>query len=117
MPDLFLINMILVTKFVPYSAMALYPFILIKEKKLKDNSVLINHEKIHHRQQLELLIIPFYILYFMNYLVNVVRYKNHFTAYKEIIFEREAFAMDENLEYLKQRKFFAFLKFYNPKQR
>jgi hypothetical protein len=103
--------MILVTRLVPYSAIALYPFILVKKQEMKENNILINHEKIHHRQQLELLIVPFYILYFINYIVNLIRYKKHFKAYKEIIFEREAFAMDENLEYLKQRKFCAFLKF------
>jgi hypothetical protein len=31
------------------------------------------------------------------------------------VFEREAFAMDKNLEYLKQRKPYAFFKFFNPK--
>ncbi|HLP50692.1 MAG TPA: hypothetical protein VK154_07380 [Chitinophagales bacterium] len=51
--------MILVTRWVPYSAMAVYPFILVKRKELQNNAVLINHEKIHHRQQLELLILPF----------------------------------------------------------
>lgn len=107
--------MILVSKFVPYSAIALYPFIIVRKGELKEDTILINHEKIHHRQQLELLIIPFYFLYLINYLVNIVRYKNHFTAYKQIVFEREAFAMDKNLEYLKHRKFFAFFKFFNPK--
>jgi len=107
--------MILVSKFVPYSAIALYPFIIVRKGEFKEDTILINHEKIHHRQQLELLIIPFYILYFLNYLVNVIRYKNHFTAYKQIVFEREAFAMDKNLEYLKQRKPYAFFKFFNPK--
>ncbi len=109
--------MILVTKFIPYSAMALYPFIFIKKHELKNDIVLINHERIHHRQQLELLIVPFYLIYFINYLINLFRYKNHFAAYKEIVFEREAFAMDKNLEYLKHRKLFAFLKFFNPNKK
>ncbi len=103
--------MILVTRFVPYSAMAVYPFILIKKKEMQHNAVLINHEKIHHRQQLELLILPFYLLYFINYLFNLIRYRNHFKAYREIIFEREAFAMDNDLDYLNRRKIFAFCKF------
>ncbi|MFN8323923.1 MAG: hypothetical protein U0T74_14760 [Chitinophagales bacterium] len=103
--------MILVTRFVPYSAMALYPFILVKREEMKQNVILIHHEKIHHRQQLELLIVPFYLLYLFNYLFNLLRYRNHYKAYREIIFEREAFQMDNDLDYLSRRKMFAFVKF------
>jgi hypothetical protein len=103
--------MVLVTRLVPYSAMALYPFILVKSAAMKEDKELIHHEKIHHRQQLELLLVGFYLLYGMHYLFNLLKYKHHFTAYKRIIFEREAFAMDKDLDYLKRRKIFAFLKF------
>ena len=64
-----------------------------------------NHEFIHLRQQLELLIVPFYILYLLNYLVNLVYYQNHFLAYKNIAFEREAYENDANPAYLIKRKF------------
>lgn len=103
--------MILVTRFVPYSAMAVYPFILVKKEEMKRNVILIHHEKIHHRQQLELLIVPFYLLYLFNYLFNLLRYRSHYKAYREIIFEREAFQMDNDLDYLNRRKMFAFVKF------
>ena len=103
--------MILTTRFVPYSAMAIYPFILVKRKEFSENAVLINHERIHHRQQLELLIIPVYLVYLLNYVVNLIRYRNHYRAYKEIIFEREAFAQDADLDYLNKRKLYSFLKF------
>ena len=103
--------MILVTRFVPYSAMAVYPFILVKKEEMKRNVILIHHEKIHHRQQLELLIVPFYLLYLFNYLYNLLRYRNQYKAYREIIFEREAFQMDNDLDYLNRRKMFAFVKF------
>lgn len=103
--------MILVTRLVPYSAMALYPFILIKRDELRDNAELIHHEKIHHRQQLELLLVGFYVLYGMNYFFNLLKHRNHYKAYREIIFEREAFAMDKDLDYLKRRKIFAFRNF------
>ncbi len=103
--------MILVTRFVPYSAMALYPFILVKEEAMKQNEVLIRHEKIHHRQQLELLLIFFYLWYALNYFYNLLKYRNHFTAYKEIIFEREAFKNDERTDYLEKRKLWAFVKY------
>lgn len=103
--------MIFVSRFVPYSAIALWPFIFIKEEALRQDDVLIHHERIHHRQQLELLVLPFYVLYVLNYFINLLRYKNHYRAYREICFEREAFASDGNLSYLHQRKLFAFLRF------
>ena len=102
--------MILVTRWVPYSAMAVYPFILVKRKEMQNDAVLINHEKIHHRQQLELLILPFYLLYLLSYLYHLVRLRSHFQAYKNIVFEREAYAMENDFDYLKNRKMFAFLK-------
>ncbi|WP_316750452.1 hypothetical protein [Pedobacter gandavensis] len=89
------------------NAMAIFPFILLQHKNQKNNAVLINHERIHLRQQLELLILPFYILYGLNYLLNLYRFKNHYLAYFNIRFEREAYANERNLSYLKQRKFCA----------
>jgi hypothetical protein len=41
--------------------MALFPVILFREKTFAEDEVMMNHELIHHRQQLELLILPFYI--------------------------------------------------------
>lgn len=98
-------------RWVPYSAMAIYPFILIKRNELRNDASLIYHERIHHRQQLELLIVPFYLLYLLNYLYNLAKYRKHFKAYQEIIFEREAYAMDKDYDYLKRRKFWQFLKY------
>ena len=91
------------------NGMALYPFILVKEKQNLSNQRLINHELIHFKQQIELLILPFYICYFINYFVNLLYYKEHQKAYLQIIFEREAYRYDKDLCYLKQRKFLAFL--------
>jgi hypothetical protein len=61
-----------------------------------------NHEFIHFRQQIELLIIPFYILYLLNYLINLIRYHKHTEAYRNILFEREAYENDSNLSYLSE---------------
>lgn len=91
--------------------MALFPFILIKRKGIDYKSQLIFHERIHIRQQLELLVLPFYVLYFFNYLINLLRYKTHYKAYRNIIFEREAFENDTNPDYLERRRFWAFLSY------
>ena len=66
-----------------------------------------NHEFIHFRQQIELLILPFYIYYLLNYLINLIRFQNHFQAYRNILFEREAYENDSNLSYLSERRFAA----------
>jgi hypothetical protein len=91
--------------------MALYPFILLKEKELKQNKIMVHHEKIHLRQQLELLLFFFYLAYILHYLFNLLKYQNHDKAYREIIFEREAYTMENDLEYLNKRKFWNFRKF------
>jgi hypothetical protein len=75
------------------------------------NKVFINHEKIHLRQQLELLILPFYVWYLVEYLFRLVQFKDRKKAYYNISFEREAYANEKNLHYLKQRSFWEFLKF------
>lgn len=89
--------------------MALFPFILIKSADYKKDKILLNHEKIHLRQQLELLILPFYVLYLSNYLLNRLKYKDHHQAYKNIIFEKEAFNNETNLDYLKKGNWFGWM--------
>lgn len=91
--------------------MALFPFLLIKHNGLRFNPTLILHEKIHFRQQAELLVLPFYIWYITEYVVRLVIYKNHSSAYKNISFEREAYANENNTGYLKNRKPYSFFKF------
>ena len=101
----------LTSRRLPASAMALFPFIIVKSAHMKQDSVLVNHELIHFRQQLELLILPFYLLYLLNYLLNLIRYQNHDRAYFHISFEREAYSNEENLGYLAVRKPFSWLRF------
>ena len=78
---------------------------------IKKITVFVNHEKIHLRQQLEMLILPFFIWYFLEYLVRLVQYKNKDLAYRNISFEREAYANETDLDYLKNRSFFRFLNY------
>jgi len=91
------------------SGITLFPFILLRKKELRHNQILINHEKIHLRQQLELLIIPFYIWYLSEYYIKYLKYKNPELAYRNISFEREAYENDQNLDYLKNRKLWSFI--------
>lgn len=91
--------------------MALYPFVLLRDKRMKDNHRLINHERIHLRQQLEMLIIPFYIWYLAEYFIRLSKYRNKGLAYRNISFEREAYTNEYNFNYLKNRKFWNFINF------
>lgn len=90
--------------------MALFPFILVKTEQHKQDPTLIRHETIHLKQAAELLAIPFYVLYLLNYLVNRVKYKSHQAAYMNIVFEREAYRNEQNEAYLKHRKLWAWMR-------
>lgn len=68
------------------------------------------HETIHFRQQLELLFLPFYILYGLFYLVGCVRYRDGKKAYRMIPFEQEAYNNEEDESYLAVRRYFAWVK-------
>ena len=82
-------------------AMAFFPFVILASDA-KPDEVLINHEKIHLRQQLELLILPFYIWYLIEYYTK---------GYYNDSFEKEAYANEKDLNYLKTRKIFNFRKY------
>ncbi len=106
--------MILISKYlVPkgYVGITIFPFVFLKHKYLKTDINLVNHERIHLRQQLELLIVLFYLWYFMEFLIRLIVYKNWNMAYKTISFEREAYAKEKDLNYLKSRPFWNFINF------
>lgn len=93
------------------SGITLFPFILLKRTEDVQNEILINHEKIHLRQQAELLVIFFYMWYVLEYYFLLFRLKDSFLAYKSISFEREAYAMEHDLNYLETRKLWSFWKY------
>ncbi|QEC51420.1 hypothetical protein EDD80_10172 [Anseongella ginsenosidimutans] len=108
--------MIIVSKWFLYiftfafaDAMALFPFIILRSRALNGNRELIMHERIHLRQQAEMLVIFFYLWYLTEYLLRRLRGNGHMTAYLGISFEREARAHARNPAYLASRKFWAFL--------
>lgn len=76
-----------------FKAITLWPFIFIRG--IECSQVCINHENIHGRQQLELLIIPFYIIYLIEWV---------FKGYRNISFEKEAYNNEKDLDYLEQKR-------------
>lgn len=106
--------MIFISKYlVPkgYTGLTIFPFVFLKSHRYKSDYVLINHEKIHLRQQLEMLVIPFYLVYGIEFLFRLFQYKNWNLAYRNISFEREAYSNQFNLDYLNKRPFWSFLKY------
>jgi hypothetical protein len=93
-----------------YRGMTVFPFVFVRNHKDRDDLVMVNHERIHLRQQLELLVLPFFVWYGLDFLVKLIRFRNKNKAYRAIIFEREAYENEKNLDYLKSRSFWKFLK-------
>ena len=69
------------------------------------------HETIHYLQQRELLMVVQWVLYGLFHIIGLIRYRDGQTAYYENPFEREAYANDENPNYLKERKPYAWINY------
>ncbi len=94
-----------------YVGLTLWPFIFVKEPVYKEDSVLINHEKIHLKQQMELLVLFFYVWYIGEWLFRTLLYLNSYRAYQNISFEREAYAHEKDLGYPERRTPYSFLNY------
>ena len=70
-----------------------------------------NHETIHFKQWVELLLLGFLVLYPLFWIVGLIRYRDGARAYKMIPFEQEAYANDQNLDYLDNRKLYSWVKY------
>lgn len=115
-----------------YSAMMLFGFIITKLNELSHSTIL--HERIHQRQYAEcvllstilalplvlfiswwwMLLIPafYYLLYLGECFVRLFMSGD---AYENLSFEREAYQNQGNSEYLKERKWFAWVRYYISK--
>ena len=94
-----------------YVGLGLWPFIILRNKELKQDKALMNHERIHLRQQAELFLVFFYLLYVCEWLLKSLYYLDFYKAYRNISFEREAYLEEKNLEYLRVRKPYQGLKY------
>jgi len=91
--------------------MAIWPFVILRHKHLVRDINFLNHERIHLRQQVELLVVFFYLWYTLEFLVRWIGLRDRHLAYQNISFEREAYAHETDIGYLKRRRFWVFLKF------
>ena len=95
-----------------YSGITLWPFgIYIRYEYTTEK--LVNHEKIHWKQQQELLGISFYILYGIFYLINLFRYQFvSQAAYYNNPFEKESYNNEDNEKYLSTRPKFKWFQYF-----
>lgn len=84
--------------------------LLFVRKEAVITKVTINHEKIHSAQMREVLWI-FYLLYCLEWFIRLLCYFSFKQAYKNISFEREAYANQSNMEYLKTRKHYSWISY------
>ncbi len=90
--------------FINIGAITLWPFIISRNKL---NEQTLNHEKIHIRQQQELLLVGFYLLYVYYWLRGLWEYRDPYMAYHMIPFEQEAYECEIDMQYLQSRKRFS----------
>lgn len=104
----------LVSWFFKVGGFTFFPWIILREKyrddpRYKDiNDRTTRHETIHIKQQGEFLVIPFYLWYLVEWFIRLFGKGN---AYRNISFEREAYANENNVDYLKERRPFASFKY------
>lgn len=95
-----------------FTALTIWPFVFIrKDMAWAYNTQAERHEAIHGCQQREMLVVLFLLWYGIEWLVKWAYYRNRMTAYKNISFEREAYAHQNDASYLDDRRLFAWLKY------
>tara|TARA_Y100000034_G_scaffold40721_1_gene50166 strand:- start:174 stop:473 length:300 start_codon:yes stop_codon:yes gene_type:complete len=90
--------------FINVYAITLWPFIFIRDE---GNQRTITHEKIHIKQQIELWVLGFYIMYLIDWIKGLRIYGDPGAAYVFIRFEQEAYRNENDIEYPDNREKFA----------
>ena len=123
--------MIVYNRLIPFGgfeAMAIWPFIFTRQRLISDRRR--NHEKIHLRQQFEVMALSavvlaslcltcipwwwmaaspsvYYLLYAADYAVRTIAYRSKDEGYRNICFEQEAVMKEYDFGYIKRRRAFA----------
>lgn len=120
-----------INKFIPFPnfrAVNLFGVLFVRGARPLTN-VTLNHESIHSRQFIELMVLfavatvfirwwlpvfapfAFYVWYIVEWLVHLIRFRSTYIAYRRISFEREAYTHQEDMSYTNDRYWFNFLKY------
>lgn len=89
-----------------FLAINLFGYLFCKPNARIDD-ITINHESIHTAQMKEMGYIPFYIWYFIEWLIKLFCKGD---AYRNISFEREAYSNQYDLNYLNNREHYSWFK-------
>lgn len=102
-----------------FSAINLFGVIFVRKDLPKEYltnthwlETIVRHERIHTRQMLELLVLPFYLLYIIEWLVRLAICRNADRAYRSISFEQEAYDHQDDPTYGQRRRPYAFLRYW-----
>lgn len=105
---------IIYNKYLPtkrYAAINLFGVVFARKEHEPLKESLKHHETIHTVQGKELLWVFFYLFYLLEWLFRLIQYRNLNGAYRNISFEREAYGKQDDLDYLKTRKRYSFVKY------
>lgn len=95
-----------------YSYINLFGLLFTRDKgKISDRAY--NHEKIHLKQMQEMLWLPFYVWYGIEYMIiRLCRlFSKQKTIYHDVSFEEEAYNNEDNYQYTDTRKHYSWLKY------
>lgn len=104
-------------KYIPtkgYAALFFFGFLFVRQDAVITERIL-RHERIHARQCVEMLGVFFYLWYVIEWGIRLIQYQDRDKAYRNISFEREAYNNQSNTDYLKQRKFYHWIRYITEK--
>jgi len=110
---------ILYSKYIPpkaFGAINLFGIVIVRKDYGMLDKAEVNHERIHTRQMLELLVVPYYLSYVIEWIVRIIQYRDRMKAYENISYEREAYRHMYDLSYLSKRRFFSFIHYYRERK-
>ncbi len=106
--------LILRNKYIPlkgFSAVNIFGALIVHPGVVLSDT-LIRHERIHTAQMREMLYLPFYVWYSVEWLVRLLCHRGN--AYYRLSMEREAYDNQHDPDYLRHRRHFAWLRYLRP---
>ena len=94
-----------------FSAINLFGVVFARKEFEPLHKSTIRHEAIHTAQAKEMLFVFFYVWYIIEWLIRLIQYRDKKEAYRSISFEREAYTKMYRVDYLEERRLFAWIKY------
>ena len=91
-------------------------WVIVAREGSRITKKVVNHESIHARQQQEMFIVFFLLWYGLEFLIRLLQYRNWNDAYMNVSFEREAYANEDNMNYLNERYNFSWTDYLRKKE-